>query len=44
MRRVKELKPTRQLSLRDPRLFDEEALQPGREVQFTATEAYTPSE
>ena|SRR5260370_221210 len=44
MRRVKELKPTRQVSLRDSRLFDDEALRPGREVQFRATEAYTTSE
>lgn len=44
VRRVKELKPTRQVSLRDSRLFDDEALRPGREVQFRATEAYTASE
>jgi hypothetical protein len=44
MRRVKELKPTRQVSPRDTRLFDDEALRPGREVQFRATEAYTASE
>src|SRR5882762_6585727 len=44
MRRVKELKPARQVKLRDSRLFDDEALRPGREVQFRATEAYTASE
>jgi len=44
MRRVKELKPTRQASFRNTRLFDDEPLRPGRKVEFRATEAYTATE